>query len=85
MGLFGQLNISIKNREGDLTEFFSHEIQFYPPSISDMGKLYLPGTKAQLIPYIVPGGDPEQPARFDCTVLDGAVVVPCQLELQAHL
>ena len=46
VGLFGQLNISIKNREGDLTEFFSHEIQFYPPSISDMGKLYLPGTKA---------------------------------------
>ena len=40
-----------------------------------MGKFYLPGTKAQLIPYIVPCGDPEQPARFDCTVLDGAVVV----------
>ena len=62
VGLFGQLNISIKNREGDLTDFFSYEIQFYPPSISDMGKLYLPGTKSQLIPCIAPSGDHEQRA-----------------------
>ncbi len=40
--LFGHLYISMQDREGDLKEFFAHEAQPFPPSISDHGKLYLP-------------------------------------------
>ena len=42
VALFGQLYISMQSREGDLKEFFAHEIQSFPPSHSDLGKLHLP-------------------------------------------
>lgn len=35
VALFGQLYISMQSREGDLKEFFAHEIQSFPPSLSD--------------------------------------------------
>ena len=34
-----QLHVSLRNREGDLQEFFSHETQGYPAFLSDYGKL----------------------------------------------
>ena len=38
VALFGQLYISMQSRDGDLKEFFAHEIQSFPPSLSDFGK-----------------------------------------------
>ena len=49
VSLFGQLYISMQSREGDLEEFFSHEVQSFPPSLSEFGKLYLLGTKSELM------------------------------------
>ena len=45
VALFGQLYVAIQSREGDLEEFFAHEIQLFPPSLSDFGKLPLPSKK----------------------------------------
>ena len=37
--LFSKLYIGCENRDGNLNEFFSHENQACPPSISDAGQL----------------------------------------------
>ena len=39
----------MQNREEDLSEFFPHEIQFFPPSLSDFGNPHLPSTKSELL------------------------------------
>ena len=49
VALFGQLYISMQSQEGDLKEFFAHEIQSFPPSLSGLGKLHLPNTKSDLL------------------------------------
>ena len=36
VSLFGQLHVSLHNRENDLEEFFGHEIQSYPPSFQTL-------------------------------------------------
>ncbi|KAG7160440.1 hypothetical protein Hamer_G001690, partial [Homarus americanus] len=46
--LFSSLYISCQIRDGDLDEFFTHENQACPPSLSSMGKLRL-GTKSDLV------------------------------------
>ena len=33
VALFGQLYVSMQSRDGDLKEFFAHEIQSFPPSL----------------------------------------------------
>lgn len=45
--LFARLYISCQARQGNLDEFFKHENQAAPPSLSDMGQLRQ-GTKADL-------------------------------------
>ncbi len=65
----------MQSREGDLLEFFAHEIQAFPPSLSDLGKLYLPGTKSEILNCIEQPEVPAPPSMYDCTVLDGAVIV----------
>ena len=64
----------MQSREGYLKEFFAHEIQLYPPSLSNFGELYLPNTKSDLLQcFELPDSDP--PTMYDCLILDGAVVV----------
>ena len=46
--LFSRLFIACQTRNGDLDEFFRHENQACPPSISDQGHLRLPRQKAEL-------------------------------------
>ena len=75
VALFGQLYIAMQNREGDLAEFFSHEIQQFPPSLSDFGKLHLPSTKSDLLHCLELCNTPDPPSLYDCLVLDGAVIV----------
>ena len=38
MPLLGHLYISMQSREGDLEEFFPHEVQSFPPSKSELMK-----------------------------------------------
>ena len=77
VALFGQLYIAMQNRQSDLNEFFAHEIQSFPPSLSDFGMLYLPGTKSDLLPCVDQSTKTEPPSTFDCKVLDGSVIVHC--------
>ena len=75
VALFGQLYISMQNRDGDLEEFFAHEIQFFPPSLSNLGKLHLPSTKSDLVKFLTHPELSDPLSTYDCIVLDGAVVV----------
>ena len=77
MSLFGQLYISMQSREGDLEEFFSHEVQSFPLSLSEFGKLYLPGTKSELTKCLEPLHEFTPPETFSCKVLNGVVIVQC--------
>ena len=75
VALFGQLYISMQNRQGDLKEFFAHEVRSFPPSLSDFGKIYLPGSKSNMLSCIVcPAEDCSPPSAYGSTVLDGGVV-----------
>ena len=65
VALFSKLYISMQSREGDLREFFAHEIQAFPPSLSDLGKLYLPGTKSEILNCIE---QPEVTAPLQCMI-----------------
>ena len=65
----------MQSRNSDLKEFFSHEMQSFPPSLSDLGKLYLPNTKSDLLNCIQLVAQPEPPTICDCQVLDGAAIV----------
>ena len=75
VALFSKLYISMQSREGDLREFFAHEIQVFPPSLSNLGKLYLPASKSEILNCIEQPEVPAPPSMYDCTVLDGAVIV----------
>ena len=81
--------ISCQTREGDLDEFFAHENQACPSSISNMGKLRL-GTKSDIVSCLeqlvstpeVAGTDGQsRPSLADDTpivdavILDGAAIV----------
>ena len=77
VSLFGQLYISMQSREGDLDEFFSHEVQSFPPSLSEFGKLYLHGTKSELMKCLEPSQRSTPLEAFDWKIMDGAVVVHC--------
>ena len=77
VALFGQLYVSMQSRDGDLAKFIAHEIQSFPPSLSDFGKLHLPSTKSDLQRYLEQPEEPEPPLTYDCKVMDGAVVVHC--------
>jgi len=72
--LFGQLYIPMQNRDGDLAEFFAHDIQSFLQSLSDFGKLHATNPKSELLQCLEPS---EPPSTYDCTVLDGAVIVHC--------
>ena len=75
VALFGQLYVSMQTRDSDLAEFFAHEIQSFPPSLSDVGKLHLPSTKSDLLRCIEQPEQSEPPSTYDCKVMDGAVIV----------
>ena len=77
VALFGQLYVSMQRRDGDLAEFFAHEIQSFPSSLSDFGKLHLPSTKSDLLRCLEQPEEPEAPLTYDCKVMDGDVVVHC--------
>ena len=77
VALFAQLYIAMQTRNADLEEFFSHEVQAFPPSLSEFGHLRLPNAKSELMKCIVQPQQPELPPKFDCKIFDGAVTVHC--------
>ena len=71
--LFSRLYIASQQRDGDLEEFFKHENQPYPPSLSEFGQLRF-GKKSDLI-ACVNRESPPPPESYDVKVFDGAAVV----------
>lgn len=75
--LFSRLYIACQSRDGNLHEFFCHENQPWPPSLSENGKLRQ-GTKSELTGCLESclHVDARQDAPdIDVVILDGAVVV----------
>ncbi len=74
--LFSEMYIATQQRQGDMTEFFSHENSCFPPALSKEGHLR-EGTKSDLLEClqrmcdISGGGAPNVEAK----VLDGSVIV----------
>ena len=75
MGLFARLYIGCQNRDGNLEEFFRHENQAYPPSLSDDSTLHL-GTKSDLLLCLNDCSETQsQTPVTSCAILDGAAIV----------
>ena len=73
--LFSRLYVACQVRDGNLEEFFSHENQSCPPSLSDRGKLRL-GKKSDIIHCLEDEVDTEDTNPVsDVVVLDGAAIV----------
>ena len=63
----------MQNRQGDLQEFFAHEVQSFPPSLSDFISMHS-GKKSDLLSILEEKESPQPPATFDCKVLDGGTI-----------
>ena len=75
--LFSRLYISCQTRNGDLDEFFKHENQGCPPSLSDQGNLRLPKKKSELTECLQALTVPQSqmPRNVNVVIIDGAAVV----------
>ena len=73
-GLFGRLYIANQQRDADLGQFFSHENQNSPPSLSDFGELRL-GQISAFLTCIDFGVQPKPTYQIDSKIFDGSVVV----------
>ena len=67
----------LSHREPDKEDCFKHEIQSFPASLSDCGKIHFPTAKSSLLESILPTTDDSQrlPHNFDCIIIDGAAIV----------
>ena len=72
--LFSKLYIGYQSRDGDLDEFFLHENQGSPPSLSDCGRIRS-GTKCDLIHCMDKLGCSVESPKPTVLILDGAVCV----------
>ena len=75
--LFSRLYIACQTRDGDLDEFFEHENQGCPPSLSQHGSLRLPGNKSDLLQCIeaVIPAPIDSPNSTDVTIIYGAAAI----------
>ncbi|KAK3910810.1 putative 1-aminocyclopropane-1-carboxylate oxidase [Frankliniella fusca] len=77
--LFSRLYIATSaNRPGDLSDFFEHENQAYPPSISVMGQLRTSDAKSDLVKFLTtlhPNSTTAAAPFVHSKVLDGAAIV----------
>ena len=77
VSLFSRLFIACQSRDGNLEEFFLHENQAYPPSLSQHGKLRL-GNKSDLLHCLensIELNENLAVSNLDVVILDGAAVV----------
>ena len=73
--LFSRLYIGCQTRDGNLDDFFRHENQACPPSLSATGKLHL-GTKSDMLECLEGLSEAQSEApKVTNVVIDGAVLV----------
>lgn len=61
-----------------MREFFSHEVQSFPPALCEFGNIRLPNSKLDLSKCLKPNSrddNPNMPRQFDSKILDGSIVV----------
>ena len=75
--MFARLYISCQSRDGDLDEFFKHENQGCPPSLSNLGKLRLPRKKSELVECLQDGVtlQSSMPTGINTIIIDAAAIV----------
>ena len=73
VSLFSRLFIACQTREGDLENFFAHENQPNPPSLSHRGELRPAKSKSDIVDCLLPNEDsmPCKSPPVDCKVFDG--------------
>ena len=64
VALFSRLYIVAKLRDCDMASFFKHENQYYPPSLSDYGKLRF-AKKPDLLHILAKESQQDPPSSFD--------------------
>ena len=73
--LFSRLYIGCQNRDGNIDEFFRHENQSCPPSLSDVGRLHI-GTRSDLLVCLEDLSEAQSEApSVTIVVLDGAAII----------
>lgn len=73
--LFSRLFIACQSRDGNLQEFFKHENQPFPPSLTEAGTLSS-GKKADLAKCLEKMGETiRETPEVDAKIIDGAVIV----------
>ena len=73
--LFSRLYIACQTRDGNLDEFFQHENQCFPPSLSRQNEIYT-ATKSDLLGCLEKYSTPKQDkTTVDAIILDGAAIV----------
>ena len=73
--LFSRLYIACQSREGDLKQFFKHENQPWPPSLSKSGDMRS-GTKSDLLSELESLAQPvDARPHVSALIVDGPVVV----------
>ena len=72
--LFWRLHVASQFRDGNLNEFFSHENQPCPPSLSVRGKLKL-GTKSDIVRCLEDAPEEQDDTSVDVVVLDGLAIL----------
>ena len=72
VALCSRMFIAHQQRQGDLADFFNHENQPHPPSISDYGQLYS-GTKSDLLKLFEPMSQCDR--NFECCIEDGGLLL----------
>ena len=78
--IFNSVYIVAKNRDCDMTTFFKHENQPFPPSLSEHGKLRF-SKKSDLMSLLPVGDQCDPPNFFDAIAIDGAALVHLQVSL----
>ena len=73
VSLFSRLFIACQTREDDLENFFVHENQPKPPSLSDRGELRPPKSKSDIVDCLLPNENsmPCESPPVNCKVFDG--------------
>ena len=73
--LFSRLFISCQNRQCDLQEFFKHENQSHPASVSDSGKFHT-CQKSQLVEILEAQVNiPDREPKGDAIIIDGSALI----------
>ena len=53
ISFFAKLYVAMQSRDGGLDKFFSHKVQAFLPSLSNLRNLNLFGTKSELLKCLI--------------------------------